>query len=108
MSRPGVKEEKPRGEGVIARLAASQKNQARDLITDVLCMRGLMPLLMKRRNGGRWTKEEKAELQRQLRVFYRVSPLLLFLLLPGSTLLLPAYAWWLDRRHRRRQGNRTK
>lgn len=92
-----------KGEGIIVRLAASQKRRARDLVADVLCMRGLMPLLMKRRNGGCWTAEERAQLVRQLRAFSRVSPALLFLLLPGSVLLLPAYAWWLDRRHRRRR-----
>jgi hypothetical protein len=92
-----------KGEGVIARLAASQKRQAYDLIAEILQMRGLMPLLMKRRNGGHWTEEEKAELLRQLGTFYRVSPALLFLLLPGSTLLLPIYAWWLDRRRHHRK-----
>jgi len=38
----------------------------------------------------------------QLRVLSRVSPYLLFLLLPGSALLLPGYAWWLDRRRKPR------
>ena len=57
-----------------------------------------MPLLMKHRNGGSWTAEERAELLMQLRILSRVSPTLLLLLLPGSALLLPVYAWWLDRR----------
>ena len=61
-------------------------------------MRGLMPLLMKNRNGGAWTPAEKAELLGQLRTLSRISPYLLFLLLPGSALLLPVYAWWLDHR----------
>jgi hypothetical protein len=39
----------------------------------------------------------------QLSALSRVSPALLFLLLPGSALLLPIYAWWLDRRHRDRE-----
>ena len=91
-----------KGEGIIVRLAASQKRRARDLVADVLCMRGLMPLLMKNRNGGSWTAEEKGELLDQLRRLSRISPILLLLLLPGSALLLPAYAWLLDRRDRPR------
>jgi hypothetical protein len=84
--------------GVISRLARSQKRQAREFLDDLLRMRSLMPLLMKNRNGGRWTAEEKSELLAQMRILSRVSPYLLFLLLPGSVLLLPIYARWLDRR----------
>ena len=79
----------------------SQKRQVRIFLADVVRMRGLMPLLMKHRNGGVWTRAEKDELLAQLRILSRVSPYLLFLLLPGSALLLPLYAWWLD--HRRSQ-----
>ena len=83
-------------------MLASQKSQARQFVADVVRMRGLMPLLMKNRNGGVWTPEEKNELLQQMRILSRVSPYLLFLLLPGSALLLPAYAWWLDRRRNAR------
>ena len=86
----------------ISRLFSSQKRHAQAFLADVLRMRGLMPLLMKHRNGGTWTHTEKAELIVQLRILSRVSPYLLFLLLPGSALLLPAYAWWLDRRRKPR------
>lgn len=86
----------------LKRLLASQKHQAKAFVADLVRMRGLMPLLMKHRNGGAWTAEEKAELLRQLRILSRVSPYLLFLLLPGSALLLPIYAWWLDRRRKNR------
>ena len=90
-------------DGFVARLVGSQKRQANNLLADILRMRGLMALLMKHRNGGRWTRQEKAELLTQLRILSRVSPALLLLLLPGSALLLPAYAWWLDRRRRPRR-----
>jgi len=89
-------------EGVVARLVSSQKSQARDFLADLVRMRGLMPLLMKNRNGGVWTPREKLELIAQLRILSRVSPYLLFLLIPGSALLLPIYAWWLDRRRKAR------
>ena len=85
----------------------SQKAHARLMVGDLVRMRGLMPLLMKHRNGGNWTPQEKAELLNQLRVLSRISPYLLFLLLPGSALLLPAYAWWLDRRRRPRRASPT-
>ena len=91
-----------RRDGVISRLVASQKRQAREFVADVVRMRGLTPLLMKHRNGGTWTSEEKSELLAQMRILSRISPYLLFLLLPGSALLLPVYAWWLDRRRRPR------
>jgi hypothetical protein len=86
----------------LARLLTTQKREARYVLAELLAMRGLMPLLMKARNGGQWTAAEKAELLSQLRRLSRLSPYLLFLLLPGSALLLPAYAWWLDRRRDRR------
>jgi len=87
---------------LISRMMASHKRQARGFVADVLGLRGLMPLLMKHRNGGTWTAREKAELLVQLRKLSRISPYLLFLLLPGSALLLPIYAWWLDRRRQPR------
>ena len=90
--------------GVVSRLAASQKRQAREFVADLVRMRQLMPLLMKRRNGGSWTAEEKSELLTQMRILSRVSPYLLFLLLPGSAVLLPIYARWLDRRRKPRNG----
>ena len=90
--------------GVVSRLAASQKRQAREFVADLARMRQLMPLLMKRRNGGSWTAEEKSELLTQMRILSRVSPYLLFLLLPGSAVLLPIYARWLDRRRQPRNG----
>lgn len=83
-------------------LLASQRREIRRLLAEILAMRGLMPLLMKTRNGGCWTREEKAELLAHLRRLSHLSPYLLFLLLPGSALLLPLYAWWLDRRRLRR------
>ena len=83
-------------------MLASQKRQSKEFLADVVRMRGLMPLLMKNRNGGAWTYAEKAELLTQLRILSRISPYLLFLLLPGSALLLPVYAWWLDHRRKPR------
>ena len=95
----------PRTSGFLQSMLQVQKRHANAVVSDLVRMRGLMPLLMKNRNGGSWTAEEKAELLDQLRRLSRISPILLLLLLPGSALLLPAYAWLLDRRDRPRDAD---
>lgn len=66
---------------------------------------GLMTLLMKPRNGQKWTKEEYQELRAQLRRLSRLSIYLASAALPGTTLTLPLIAWWLDRRQQKRLNN---
>jgi hypothetical protein len=61
---------------------------------------GVIPVLMKRRNGQAWTIEDRAFLRAKVRALARWTPALFLFLLPGSMLLLPAYAWFLDRRRR--------
>lgn len=85
-------------------LVSSQRREVRRILTEAMAIRGMMPLLMKARNGGQWSAEEKAELLGHLRRMAHLSPYLIGLLLPGSVLFLPAYAWWLDRRRLRRSG----
>lgn len=101
MSEPEAPADLPNSQNSpITRLLATQKRVTREFVAEVVQMRGLMPLLMKPRNGGKWTTEEKAELLHQLRLLSRLSPVLLLLLLPGSVVLLPVYAWWLERRRK--------
>jgi hypothetical protein len=83
-------------------MISSQRRQTRRVLAELIATRGIMPLLMKVRNGGHWTRDEKLELIRHLRRMVRLSPYLIALLLPGSILFLPIYAWWLDRRRFRR------
>ena len=64
--------------------------------------RGVIPLLMKHRNGEQWSKEERATLLRDLRALSNLSPYLIPLLLPGGVLMLPLLAWWMDHRRKRR------
>lgn len=78
--------------------------EKRHLLNEILHIRGLMPLLMKQRNKGKWTAEERAELRAHLRRLSNLSPYLVVLALPGSFLMLPALAWWLDRRRNRVSG----
>lgn len=83
-------------------IISSQRQEARRILTELMATRGIMPLLMKARNGERWTPTEKEQLLVHLRRMAHLSPYLIALLLPGSVLLLPIYAWWLDRRRLRR------
>jgi hypothetical protein len=75
--------------------------EKRHLLNEILQVRGLMPLLMKQRNKGRWSMEDRAQLRIHLRRLSNLSPYLVVLALPGSFILLPALAWWLDRRRTR-------
>ncbi len=98
----------------VAVLRSAQDLTAREkrhLLNEILQVRGLMPLLMKQRNKGRWSAEDRAELRGHLRRLSHLSPYLIVLALPGSFVLLPALAWWLDRRRtrsRRGQGVETR
>lgn len=85
------------------RLLEAQTRERDLVLAEFVKVRGLMPLLMKHRNGGNWTRGERAELQAQLRALAHLSPYLIILALPGSFALLPVLAWWLDRRRHRRE-----
>jgi hypothetical protein len=82
--------------------------EKRHLLSEILQVRGLMPLLMKQRNKGKWNPEDRAELRDHLRRLSNLSPYLVALALPGSFLMLPALAWWLDRRRMRVRLPETK
>lgn len=72
--------------------------QIRQIRIELSQARGLIPLLMKRRNGGKWSREERAMLLRDLRTLSNLSPYLIPILLPGGIFLLPLLAYWMDRR----------
>ena len=84
-------------------MLSSQRREVRRVVAELTVTRGLMPLLMKSRNGGSWTAAEKKELLGHLRRMAHLSPYLIALVLPGSLLILPVYAWWLDRRRLNRR-----
>ncbi|HEX8986652.1 MAG TPA: hypothetical protein VF816_01725 [Rhodocyclaceae bacterium] len=79
-----------------------QRREQQALLAEFAKVRGLMPLLMKHRNGDPWSRAERTELHDQLRAMAHLSPYLVILMLPGSFVLLPVFAWWLDRRRQRR------
>ena len=71
------------------------------LIAEILQVKGLMPLLMKPRNRQRWSADDKMQMTQHLRRLTRISPYLVVLVMPGGFFVLPALAWWLDRRRNR-------
>ena len=79
------------------------EREKKHLLSEILQVRGLMPPMMKPRNKQLWTTEDKQELKVHLRRLSNISPYLIVLALPGSFLMLPALAWWLDRRRNRQQ-----
>lgn len=82
-------------------------NRERDRIrAEMLGIHGLLPLLMKQRNGTRWTSAERAQLRGHVRSLTSLSPYFLVLLAPGSFVLFPILAWWLDRRRQKRNDPR--
>ncbi len=68
------------------------------VLGEVVQVTGLMPLLMKPRNHQKWTPEDRREIIGHLRRLSMVSPYLVVMVMPGSFVVLPALAWWLDRR----------
>ena len=86
---------------VMRTLGAYSARERAFLLNEILQVRGLMPLLMKSRNGQPWTAEDKAELVRHVKRLSRLSPYLAVVIMPGGLLMLPALAWWLDRRRNR-------
>ncbi|MBC5781319.1 hypothetical protein H8N03_00085 [Ramlibacter sp. USB13] len=69
---------------------------------ELVNMKGAWPLLMKQRRGGTWTPEDKQQLKTMVRSASSVSPYLFIWALPGSVLLLPFLAWYLDTRRKQR------
>lgn len=80
----------------------AQTRERERILREVLQAKGLMPLLMKQRNGVHWTAEDRRDLKVRLNALSQISPYLVAMAVPGSMLMLPVLAWWLDRRRGRR------
>ncbi|MBK7017764.1 MAG: hypothetical protein IPH39_19970 [Sulfuritalea sp.] len=87
---------------MVKALLAAQKRERDRVLAEMVKIKGFMPLLMKPRNGMHWAPEERRELAVQLRAAAHLSPYLAAIMLPGSFMLLPLLAWWLDRRRHKR------
>ena len=88
--------------GTLNSIRASSERERAKILQELLLIRGLIPLLMRPRNGETWTIEERMALTKDLRAISHLSPYLLPAILPGGALFLPMLAWWLDRRRNKR------
>jgi hypothetical protein len=85
-----------------------QTRERKFLLGEIVQVKGLMPLLMKPRNKQRWSAEDKAELRAHLIRLSHISPYIAVMILPGSFVMLPVLAWWLDRRRKGAPEQRNK
>jgi hypothetical protein len=84
---------------VIVRTVMEMMDRERKYVpAEVVQITGLMPLVIKPRNHQQWTPEEKRQIAGHLRPLAMVSPYLVVMVVPGSFIVLPVLAWWLDRR----------
>jgi hypothetical protein len=97
----------PARSSVVKIMLAAQKRERDQVLAEMVKIRGLMPLLMKPRNGTHWTRGERAELVGQVKAIAHLSPYLVVMVLPGSFVILPLLAWWLDRRRHQREDHLT-
>lgn len=86
-----------------ANLRALNESHALHIRSELNQVRGLIPLLMKRRNGEQWSRDERASLLRDLRALSNLSPYLIPILMPGGIFMLPLIAYWMDRRRNARK-----
>lgn len=90
-----------RTSSIFRSLTAYSNREKQYLLGEMVKVKGLMPLLMKRRNKQRWSSEDKAALRVHLKRLSQLSPYLVVVVMPGGFFILPVLAWWLDRRRTR-------
>ncbi len=88
-------------------LWAVQHRERLRLSSEMEEMRGLMPLLMKQRNGYRWTDVDRKRIHVHMRRLAAMSPYLILFVTPSGFFALPLLAWWLDRRRLREAAARN-
>ena len=69
--------------------------------SELATMKGSVVWLIRQRRQGAWSSTERAHLRDVMRSASSVSPYLFIWVIPGSLVLLPFLAWFLDRRRRR-------
>lgn len=83
---------------IIAEMNVAQQRERQRILDELVRVKGLMPVLMKPRNGQHWTDAERAMIMAELHELAALSPYLVPVVMPGGVFLLPLLAWWLDRR----------
>lgn len=81
---------------------ASNRRETKRFRDELAQIKGAWPLLMKERRGGKWNDDDKVRLRGMVRSASSVSPYLAIWAIPGSMLLLPFLAWYLDRQRKRK------
>ena len=94
--------------GAFRHVMQLQERERKNLLQEIVQVKGLMPLLMKPRNKEKWSVEDKAELREHMRRLSNISPYIAIMILPGSIVMLPFLAWWLDRRRNNAPEQRAK
>lgn len=79
-----------------------EKNRLR---REIATMKGSVVWLLRQRRQGQWSLDERTRLREVMRSASAVSPYLIIWAIPGSLLLLPFLAWFID--HRRQRNART-
>ena len=79
-----------------------EKNRLR---REIATMKGSVVWLLRQRRQGQWSLDERTRLREVMRSASAVSPYLIIWAIPGSLLLLPFLAWFID--HRRQRKART-
>lgn len=80
-------------------LAGNHREKTR-LKRELATLKGSVVWLVRQRRQGHWTANEREHLRGVMRSASAVSPYLLIWVVPGSMLLLPFLAWFID--HRRK------
>jgi hypothetical protein len=88
----------PRPLLLLRELLRSMRREKMYMLAEMEKVTGLLPLLMKPRNGQSWTPQDRLELTDHLKRLSHLSPYIAALFVPGGFLLLPALVCWLDRR----------
>ena len=83
-------------------LAGNSREKSR-LRREMATMKGSVTWLVQQRRQGTWTAQERAYLRDVMRSASSVSPYLFIWVIPGSMLLLPFLAWFLDQQRKRRE-----
>lgn len=81
-------------------LAGNTREKSR-LRSEMATMKGSVVWLIRQRKQGAWTAVERDHLRDVMRSASSVSPYLFIWVIPGSLVLLPFLAWFMDRRRRR-------
>ena len=82
-------------------LAGNSREKTR-LRSEMAVMKGSVVWLVRQRRQGHWSAQERAHLRQVMRSASSVSPYLFIWVIPGSLLILPFLAWFIDSRRKGR------